>query len=246
MIGPGAIGFQRRPDPSIGSNTTSVDFAGDNDYITIGQPSDINLTPNAAAITISAWFRPTDITAQRFIVSKAKMSIAEISYVMAVNNDGSVYAQVGGTGNGSGSLTVNTWNHMLLTVRNVTGTWTFFLFLNGVQVGTGVCGASNNTDMDWLIGASRWDTNSSDSYPFQGQIDEVTWWTTEFTNADVTELYNANKPTNPRTHSKASWLRHWYRMGDGDTYPTVTDRVGSANGTCTNMAGAGNFVAQVP
>jgi hypothetical protein len=228
------------------SNTLSTSFDGANDYVTIGQPANLEWDPNANEICISLWFKPSDVANQRFILAKARMSDANISYVMAVNSDASVYAIVGGNSNGSGTLVQNTWNHLLLTIRNVAGTYRFFLFLNGSQVGTGIAGTGQNTDMDWLIGAARWDTNASDSYPFLGKVDEVTFWNTAFSDAEVTALYNSGVPANPNSHSKASSLLHWYRMGDSDTYPIITDRKGSANGTCTNMAGASNFQSDVP
>ena len=31
-------------------------------------------------------------------------------------------------------------------------------------------------------------------------------------------------------------LVSWYRLGDDDTYPTIRDKVGSNNGTMTDMA----------
>ena len=38
----------------------------------------------------------------------------------------------------------------------------------------------------------------------------------------------------------------WYRMGDGDTYPTITDNGSGGNdGTMTNMD-AGDIVSDVP
>ena len=38
---------------------------------------------------------------------------------------------------------------------------------------------------------------------------------------------------------------HVYRMGDSDTFPTITDQVGSADQTMTNMASS-NFVTDTP
>ncbi len=228
------------------SNLKSTFYDGSDDHVSIGKPANLEWDPNGSEITISVWFRPSEVINQRIIVSKARMSDSNISYVMAVNSNASVYAIVGGTSNGGGVLTVSTWNHLLLTIRNVVGVYTFFLFLNGIQVGTGTAGAVQNTDMDWLIGGARWDVNSSISYPYYGNIDEPTFWNTAFTNADVTAIYNAGHPANPLAHSKAGSLLHWYRMGDGDTFPTITDRVGSANGTCVNMASAANFQSSAP
>lgn len=41
----------------------------------------------------------------------------------------------------------------------------------------------------------------------------------------------------PADLSGKSGIVSWYRMGDiGDTYPTIYDRIGSVNGTMTDMA----------
>ncbi len=227
-------------------NTKSLSFAGDNDYVTIGQPSDLEWDPDAKECTIDLWFKPTDNTNQRFLVAKAKMETVSVSYVIAQNNDGTVYAIVGGGNGNGGSLVAGTWNHILLTVRNVGGIYTAFLFLNGAQVAEILAGPLQNTDVDWMVGAARWNDNVSDSYPFLGLEQNVSWWNGAFTDAQVTERYAGGKPQDPRRHSRAGVLLHWLPLGQGDTYPTMTDRKGSANGTCTNMAGAGVIVSDVP
>ena len=38
---------------------------------------------------------------------------------------------------------------------------------------------------------------------------------------------------------------HWYRMGDGDSSPTLIDSIGDADLTMNNMGDA-NFVTEVP
>ena len=38
---------------------------------------------------------------------------------------------------------------------------------------------------------------------------------------------------------------HWWRMGDGDTFPAIADAVGSVNMTLRD-ATAASFVAEVP
>ena len=89
-------------------------------------------------------------------------------------------------------------------------------------------------------------SSSTAPNPFTGNIDECTVWSVGFVSSDVTALYNGGHPNNPTTHAQAASLTHWYRMGDGDTYPTITDQVGAINGTCTNMASSANIQASVP
>ena len=82
---------------------------------------------------------------------------------------------------------------------------------------------------------------------WSGSIDEVVLFNGELAQSDVTALYNDGVP-NLATgidYSKGNIsIAHYYRMGDNDggTGTTVTDQVGSANGTLFFM----NFEEDVP
>lgn len=245
----GFVHFKMMHPSSQIENGFSVLYDGSDDYVTIGQPADLEWDPDAKEGTISLWAKLNDLAFQRIILGKAQMSSDNVSYVMGfLSTSGSPYAVVGDGNNGSGTMLVDEWNHLVTTVRNVGGTHTLFLFKNGVQVGTAAAGSDQNTTHDWIIGGARWDTNASLGYQYSGHIDEVTFWDAAFTDADVGALYNLGRATNPVIHGKANTLLHWYRMGDGpgDSYPTINDQVGTADGTMTNMAGAGNFEATYP
>ncbi len=227
------------------TNIKSVHFEGGNDFCSFGQPSDLEWDPNGQEVTISAWTRSDDAARQHIFLSKAAMSTNSVSYLMAGYTDGTIYAIVGDGNNGSGNVQDLGWHHTLLTVRNVAGVYTYFLFEDGVQVGTGAAGADQNTTVDWMIGAARWDDNVGTSYEYTGYVDEVTFWNAAFTDANVTALYNGGVTSNPVTHAKSDYLLHHYRV-DGDTYPTLTDRIGTSNGTCTNLASSANYTSTVP
>ncbi len=74
-------------------------------------------------------------------------------------------------------------------------------------------------------------------------IDEFGYWNQELSAAQVSNLYNSGVPTDLTTFSPSA--AHVYRMGDADTYPTISDKVGNADQTMTNMASS-NFVTDTP
>lgn len=77
---------------------------------------------------------------------------------------------------------------------------------------------------------------------FDGYVDELYMWDTALGASEVVDLYNSGTPINPAVDSgnyvSSTDLLHGYRLGDGDTSPTVLDIIGgsSYNGTLTNGA----------
>ena len=76
-----------------------------------------------------------------------------------------------------------------------------------------------------------------------GQIDELAFWNSELNQSQITTLYNSGSPSDLSSFSPSP--AHWYRMGDGDTFPTISDNIGSVDLTMNNMTAA-NFVSVVP
>ena len=74
---------------------------------------------------------------------------------------------------------------------------------------------------------------------------EPSMWNKELSASEVTEIYNAGKPADISKHSASADLISWWRMGDGDTFPTITDQVASNDGTMTN-AEASDIEEDVP
>ena len=75
-------------------------------------------------------------------------------------------------------------------------------------------------------------------------MDEVSIYNRVLSGAHITAIYNGGDAsvdlvTDGLTPS------HWYRMGDEDTFPTITDNVGTFDLTMLNMVPANivNFVS---
>jgi len=137
----------------------------------------------------------------------------------------------------TGGLTVdlNIWQHVLVTWDKVNTKF----YKNGVLIETKATSFANNQDFtttnDLLIGARR----SSAGF-FDGNIDEVSIYNVALTQADVDTIYGSGIPSDVST---ISGITNWYRCGDNDTSPTLTDNVGSNNGTMTNFT---TFSTDVP
>ena len=70
---------------------------------------------------------------------------------------------------------------------------------------------------------------------YTGGVDEIGIWDTTLSAVEMARVYNAGAPI-PLTLISAADLQAWYRCGDGDTYPTLTDNSTNSNdGTMTNM-----------
>ena len=74
-------------------------------------------------------------------------------------------------------------------------------------------------------------------------VDELSFFNAELSASEVASLYNGGTPSNLAIFTPGP--AHWYRMGDGDSAPTLTDSIGNADLTMTNMGDA-NFLSEVP
>ena len=77
---------------------------------------------------------------------------------------------------------------------------------------------------------------------FTGNIDEVAIWSGTDLRNDVATIYNNGEPTDLNNNGLTAPTT-WYRMGDGDTAPTIQDTNGSANLTMQNFS---TFSTDVP
>jgi hypothetical protein len=79
--------------------------------------------------------------------------------------------------------------------------------------------------------------------PLEGNLDEVAVWNTD-ERANASAIYNGGVPGN--LNDLPTPPNQWYRNGDGDTYPIITDNGSEGlNGTMTNME-AGDIVEDTP
>lgn len=227
-------------------NTKSVAFDGVNEILNGG---DIHNYDIADPWTISLWVKPSDPLVEGMIFSKAGPLSAVEGYMVRLKEiTGYLYFQMRTTTvyrnhTFASSLTAGSWNHVVFTYDGSSNMNGLKLYVDGVLDSSlppsGVLSGTLLNNQDFIIGA-----RNSQLY-FDGNIDEITVWNSEIDQAGVTELYNSGAPEDPTYHTDVANLQSWYRCGDGDTSPTVTDNQGTDDLTMTNMD-SGNFETDVP
>ena len=221
------------------NNIYSLDFDGDNDYVSIDGIGSVIDTDEGS---ISLWAK-TDVTELSRNYFSALVDVENSIDLLYGISDGEVQLSYKGSGDAigvNGSVDVNgdgLWHHIV-------GTWNaggdeIKLYIDGELQGT-------TTGLSTLAGSvakASIGNNANDENFFLGNIDEVSLWDTVLTAANVTTYYNDGFPS---ALEGQTGLIGWWRMGDGATYPTIPDDSTNNNaGTMVNMV-AGDIVPDVP
>ncbi len=152
------------------------------------------------------------------------------------------------------SLPAGSWSHILVTYDGGT---------------TGVASGSISNYYSrfkiYIDGVLQTTSNSNSNFGFAGEIvsdffrvgrngnvldymrnncrvDELALWASD-QSSNIAAIYNSGTPFD--LSSLGTPPNHWWRMGDGDTFPALQDSQGSLNFTMTNM-NAGDIVNDVP
>lgn len=214
----------------------AVDFAGDNDYITITEYAGIDIT--SGGITIEFWVKPDVTNAFQGFVTKSNVADNQIQYNVYVYNDSKIrfYFYTGSATHTWTStndlLTAGTWSHVAISYTFGTGS-SLKCYVDGVDKagawsGTGGTGnatpANNNEPVK--IGAY----STSQGY-LNGKMCDVRIWNTARTQSDI--IHTMNK----RLLGNETNLVAYFPLDEG-TGTTATNLVsGGNNGTLTNVSG---------
>ena len=166
-----------------------------------------------------------------------------------------IYYKLNGIGSNAvisvgSSLTADTWHQIAVTVTLGAGasdTSTIKTYLNGSVISTVTNGpkksdhsaTSIESDQTWGIGARI--EKSSSAAPSatdhtSSQIDEVAFWTTDLTAAEVTAIYNSGSGTldlseDSGNYASSSSLQHWFRLNNDLSDSTGNASDGSSQGS---------------
>ncbi len=152
----------------------------------------------------------------------------------------------------SGTLTPGTWQHIVITYDgDETGSQSdqvnnyynrFKIYFDGVL--QPLTGSSQNYGYgaSILAGNFRIGRLTSGNSLRDANVDELALWSSD-ESANVADIYNSGVPhdlsimTNPPAH--------WWRMGDGDTFPIINDNIATSHFGMNNMTVA-DIVSDTP
>jgi len=224
------------------TNTKSILLDGVDDFVDYGNPASLQITDE---LSISAWFKTTYTGATSVIVGKdAAAGTNKRAYMLfwsgATNTMRFFVWKSGNLGKSVAStstVTDGNWHHVL-AVNDGTD---LKIYVDGTLEGTNLGGGGTiqNATTDFYIGRRQGLSNGLYKSFWNGSIDEVAIWNSD-QSSNVSTIYNSGLPNDISSLSPVSW----WRCGDGDTAPTLTDNgSGGNNGTMTNFS---TFSTDVP
>lgn len=237
------------------TNTISTLFDGVDDFAETA--GDVPALNSLTRMTWSLWFKYTNLTTDKVMITKwdftsqgswafqsgtSDASKIRIFIADNINDGGSNQLNTTGV-----SLTAGVWVHMAVVYDgSLSAANRVRCYLDSVLQSASITGTipTSLTNGSSTVKVGKF--GESLSRNFDGNIDEIGIFpTVAFNQAEVNEIYNSGVPFDLNTHSQAGNLNNYWRMGDGSTFPTITDVQGNDDLTMTNMA-ANDFVTDTP
>jgi len=212
------------------SNTQSIELDGIDDYVNCGNGASLQFSNT---LSVSCWVKTS--TSSKGILA-IRVGNTPTQEAFSLTSSGEVRMNNGTRLTANTSILDNNYHHVVVTYNTSLATNNLKIYIDGildnsVNRTTVIQGSGTNY---LIIGEYR------ASNFFNGNIDEVSVFNSELSSSDVTSIYNSGVPNDISSLSPVSW----WRCGDGDTAPTLTDNGSGGNdGTMTNFT---TFSTDVP
>lgn len=235
------------------NNSKSIVFDGVNDYIAVPHNTSLNFS-RSQPFSFSAWCKSITPASTATIASKFT---GGFGYEITHDTSGRVEInfQGGSTGNririrkDTNTLLDGLWHQVTITYSGSSAASGMKVYMDGLNGSSTTLNDTLTIDPTSLanLGIA---TSSTGGVPrFAGFMDEMAFWNVELTAAAVAELYaatgNIDLGVNTGNYTQSLSLISWWRMGDGDIYPIITDNKSSNDGTLTNAV-PGSINEDVP
>jgi len=238
-------------------NDFSTDFDGINDYARITNEADLNFEFNNS-FSISAWFK-TSAGVSQPILSNYDTSGNLRGYALFLTTAGKLRFSLRSESGKNAEIETNTtfnndaWHHVAVTTDGSGLVSGLKIFVDNADqavttIEDNLDPPASNTIVhleDIIIGSNN---NLIDF--FTGRIDEISVWNKKLSPIEVSNLFSGGTPNDVNQHAAALTVIALYKMGDGDTFPTISDQ-STAPGFATHDAAmtnmdSGDFVLDIP
>ena len=228
------------------TNVYSLDLDGVDEYGVATDHSSLDIT---TAITVCCWVKFSANQSNKPLV--AKWGTTDTSYLLSVQGAAGVKNRCGfaiadsSTTYSALTTASNQYNdsnwHMFMGTYDGS---TVYADVDGgaERQSTSHTGSIDSTAEELCIGA--YSTGHTNNY--NAKIEEITIWDVAFNTTQRDELYNSGVPIDPAAHSLAGNLQAYFRCGDNDTHPTMTDNSSNSNDCTLSNTESADFNADVP
>lgn len=225
------------------TNTKSISLDGVDDFVTMGNASSLNFE-RTDSFSLSIWFnKPSSGT--EFLLGKNEQSVPRSGY-FAFTSTNLVNFRITTSG---GSIiqikdndvhNLNAWEHYVFTYDGSSTSSGLNMYKNGslltnVTRSGATLTQSIQTTVPFTLGARQGLGLFAEAF-----MDEVAVFNSELSASDVTSIYGTGAPTSLASLNPLSW----WRCGDGDTAPTLTDN--GSGGNDGTMESFSTFSTDVP
>jgi hypothetical protein len=228
-------------------NAYCTSFDGVNDYINFGNNLNFERTDS---FTFSCWAYFDNVTTAMTLFSKRSGSGGTPGLQINMLSNGRLEVNMVNTASTNhlrvqmtASILAQTPYHVCVTYDGSSTPSGTKLYLNGTAITLST--VTNNLSSSIATATDAFIGQFASGQYFDGRMDEITFWNDDLSSSDVLALYNGGLIEDPEDHALVANLTHYYAAGDGDTFPTWTDQVGSVDGTMTNMLST-NFTRDLP
>ena len=230
------------------TNTKSIALDGVDDFVSLSSTTNLRPTDaeiNADGFSVSVWVNWSSASSGIFANGGAQETDKYWGFSFFVTSTGRAFIRKGTGGAPSptarsdaytaeNKVASGAWTHLAFILPSANkSTWK--IYVNGVSQTLTTSGAGGAVAYGGTAAIGSFFQNS-----FNGAIDECAVFNSELSASDVTSIYGSGVPNDISSLSPVSW----WRCGDGDTSPTLTDNGSeSNNGTMTNFT---TFSTDVP
>lgn len=231
-------------------NQFSTIFDGVDEQIDCGNDSSLDFD-RLDPFSISLWLKTNSGSSTRILVSKSGSSSSSPGYEIQLKASNKFLCElVSGTSNliqvqSNTTFTDGLWHHFVLTYDGSSTASGVTFYVDGSSIAVTI-NDDSLTGSILNIRSFKMAVIGTASRFYDGNLEEISVWNKELNSSEVSEIYNNGKPTDLFTHSASANVVSWWRMGDGDTFPTVSDNGPNMNdGAMINMEQE-DFVKDVP
>jgi hypothetical protein len=216
MIPAGATKSPTPAPPPAFNNTKSLSYDGVDESVHLGTNlTDLKFT---GAFTLSCWVKFNSLTGiQGILEATSEGAVFGADGYLIWKSSGNTiqfYIRQGGSwkiATSTTTVTTGAWYHIGATWDGVS---TSKIYINGIEEGsnTTITSITYPTTTSHNIGGYQ--SRSGSPYIIDGLIDEVSFYNTALSDADISTI--ATAPSDLSTYNPIAW----YRMGDNSTYQT--------------------------